>query len=138
MPVATPYLNFDGDCREAMKFYHECLGGELTVMTFGEIDPNTVPEAKNRVMHAKITNGQATVIMASDTMVGTPYLRGNGVFISLNCATDEEVDSLFSSMSAGGKATMEPQDTFWNAHFAMFTDKFGFNWMLNHDKAPPA
>jgi PhnB protein len=26
----TPFLLFDGNCAEAMTFYHKCLGGELT------------------------------------------------------------------------------------------------------------
>ena len=25
----TPFLRFDGNCAEAMAFYHACLGGEL-------------------------------------------------------------------------------------------------------------
>lgn len=38
MKEITPYLNFGGNCREAMTFYQRCLGGELTVGTFGESD----------------------------------------------------------------------------------------------------
>jgi len=32
----NPYLSFDGNAREAMEFYRDVLGGELTVMTFAE------------------------------------------------------------------------------------------------------
>ena len=31
MAALTPYLLFDGHCREAMEFYKSCFGGELTV-----------------------------------------------------------------------------------------------------------
>jgi hypothetical protein len=31
MTKLTPYLLFDGKCREAMEFYRSCLGGELTL-----------------------------------------------------------------------------------------------------------
>jgi PhnB protein len=34
-------------------------------------------------------------------------------------------------MKAGCKSTMEPQDTFWEARFAMLIDPFGHRWMLN-------
>ncbi len=138
MAVTTPYLNFDGKCREAMQFYNDCLGGELTIMTFGDVDPTTAADAKDRVMHARILQGGAALLMASDTMPGMPYHQGNSVHISVDCASDNEVDVLFKSLSAGGRTMMEPQDTFWNAHFAMFSDKFGFNWMLNHDRPPAA
>lgn len=33
---ATPFLLFDGNCAEAMTFYHECLGGELTLTKLGD------------------------------------------------------------------------------------------------------
>ncbi len=50
MKAMTPYLNFDGNCREAMTFYHSCLGGDLNVMTFGESEFDSPPEAKDRLM----------------------------------------------------------------------------------------
>jgi len=33
----NPYLNFDNNCREAMNFYKDCLGGELFFQTVGEM-----------------------------------------------------------------------------------------------------
>ena len=32
----TPFLLFDGNCAEAMTFYHQCLGGELTLTKLGD------------------------------------------------------------------------------------------------------
>lgn len=133
MKQITPYLNFDGNCREAMTFYQSCLGGELNVMTFGEGEPNSPPEVKDRLIHARITSG-STVLMASDTMPVMPFHPGNNVWLSLMCDTDEEVDTLFAKISVGGKPLMPPHDAFWSARFAMFTDRFGMNWMLNHER----
>ena len=31
-----PFLLFDGNCAEAMTFYHQCLGGELTITKLGD------------------------------------------------------------------------------------------------------
>jgi PhnB protein len=31
----SPFLLFDGNCAEAMKFYNTCLGGELTLTKLG-------------------------------------------------------------------------------------------------------
>ena len=36
----NPYLNFDGNAREAMEFYQSVLGGELLVHTFGDSMPD--------------------------------------------------------------------------------------------------
>lgn len=132
MKQITPYLIFDGNCRDAMTFYKQCIGGELSTTTFGEGEPSSPPEAKDRLMHARLERG-STLLMASDSMQGMPVNRGNNFFLSIACDSVDEVKKLFASLSAGGKPSMPPADTFWNAHFAMFTDKFAMNWMLNFE-----
>ena len=37
MAILNPYLNFDGNAREAIEFYQGVFGGELNVMTFGDM-----------------------------------------------------------------------------------------------------
>lgn len=134
------YLTFNGNCGQAMKFYKECLGGELMMMPFsempaGECEGMNMKDAnlKDRVMHARLTKGAATM-MASDTMPGHAFNQGNSYSVSVDCASSDEVKKFHKALSAGGKSTMDPQDTFWGAHFAMCTDKFGVQWMFNHDK----
>jgi len=136
MKEITAYLNFDGNCREAMTFYQQCLGGELFVMTFGEGASQGAfeapPEARDRVLHARLANG-ATVVMASDTMPGMPFREGNNVWLSLNCDSVDEVRKVFDALGAGGREVMAPHDSFWGARFAMLTDRFGMDWMLSHE-----
>lgn len=134
MKEITPYLNFDGNCREAMTFYQRCLGGELHVMTFGEGEFDSPPEAKDRLIHARLTRG-STVLMASDTMPGMPYRQGNSAWLNLSCESAEEVDRLYPALADGGSGAMPPHDSFWGARFAMLTDRFGVHWMLNYERA---
>lgn len=135
MKGIVPYLNFDGDCRQAMSFYQQCLGGELDVRGFsdGQFDGSLPPGAQDRVMHARLDLGPV-VIMASDTMPGMPFQRGNGVWLNLECESGEEVDALYGKLSEGGRGVMPPADTFWGAYFAMLTDRHGVGWMLNHER----
>jgi len=116
-----------------MTFYQSCLGGELNVMTFGESGQKSAPEARDRVMHARLANGPL-VLMASDNMPDMDYHQGNNVWITLDFDSDEEIDRLYAILNAGGKDSMAPSNTFWGAYFAMLTDRFGFHWMLNHGK----
>lgn len=139
MKQLNTYLTFDGNCREAMKFYADCLGGELQVMSFGDMPPqegcpNLTPEMKERTMHAAITKGPV-LLMASDSMPGMPFKAGNNFSISIPCESMEEIQGLFASIGQNGKVTMPLQDTFWGAHFGMLTDQFGINWMFNFEKA---
>lgn len=131
MKTITPYLIFDGNCREAMAFYQQVLGGELQQMSFGESPEKVPPGAEDRLIHARLARGE-TLLMASDNMPGMPYRQGDNVWLSLECESAEEVDTLFAGLSDGGSAVMPPNDTFWGAYFAMLTDRFGVCWMLNH------
>ncbi|MEP6692302.1 MAG: VOC family protein [Gemmatimonadaceae bacterium] len=133
MKEVSAYLNFDGTCREAMTFYQSCLGGELFVMTFGDSNFGETPEDKKRLIHARLKSGP-TMVLASDTMPGMPLHAGNNVWLHLTCERDDEVDTTYAALSAGGKPIMPPHDAFWGARFAMFADRFGINWMLNHER----
>ncbi|MGZ3652874.1 MAG: VOC family protein [Bdellovibrionota bacterium] len=133
MKSINVYLTFNGNCAQAMKFYEKCLGGTLFMMPFSEAPMPEMKQVKDRVMHARLTSGNAT-LMASDTMPEHTFTRGNNFSVSIDCASSDEVGKLFAALSAGGKVTMPPQDTFWGAHFAMCTDQFGVQWMFNHDK----
>ncbi len=133
MTQLNAYLNFNVQCREAMTFYKDCLGGELNIMNV-EGSPLDVPEnAKDRVLHAVLVRPGITV-MASDSMPGQPVTQGSNVSLSVNCESRAQADEFFTKLGAGGKITMPMENTFWGAYFGMLTDKFGIHWMFNFDE----
>jgi PhnB protein len=132
MKEIVTYLTFDGNCGEAMKFYAKCLGGELYTMPFSEAPGDFPEDMKNRVMHAKLTRGSAT-LMASDTMPGHPFQPGNNFAVSVHCESLQEIEGLFAAFSEKGKVLLELKNTFWGARFGMLTDQFGINWMFNFE-----
>ncbi len=133
MKNINAYLTFNGNCREAMTFYKDCLGGELKFMTFGESPMESGPNDKGRIMHANLVHNNA-VLMASDTMTNNSVSTGGNFSISVDCENEQEIETHFNAMALGGKVTMPLQDTFWGARFGMLTDKFGIQWMFNYDK----
>lgn len=135
MKAIQTYLNFDGDTREAMTFYQKCLDAELFLQTFSDAKLEPPPGAEDRVIHARVQKGSA-ILMASDTMPGTPYQQGNNFAVSIDCESTAEIERLFAAFSEGGKVTMPLQDTFWGARFGMLTDRFGVAWMFNCDLPP--
>src|SRR5262245_56031398 len=137
MKAPVTYLNFDGNTRDAMKFYARCLGGELSVMPFSEAPGDFPKEAKDRVMHSRITRGGSVLFMASDIMpgYGDSFKQGTNFSISLDCESQEEIDRLFAAFSENAKKIEMPlQDAFWGARFGMLTDQFGIQWMFNFEK----
>lgn len=133
MKQINVYLMFDGNCREAMEFYKECLGGELFIMPFSETPGDLPKEAKDRIAHARLAKGSA-ILMASDTLPGMPFQQGNNFSVSIDCESVQEIDGFFAALSEKGKVTMPLQKTFWAPRFGMLTDRFGINWMFNYEQ----
>lgn len=136
MRAFQPYLNFDGNARDAMTFYQKCVDGELVIQTFGDVKAPGPPGTENRVMHARLSKGSA-VVMASDTMPGMPFKPGNTFWVNVDCESVPEIEKLFAAFAEGGKVTMPLADQFWGARFGMLVDKFGINWMFNCELKKP-
>lgn len=126
------YLSFNGNCREAMQFYKDCFGGELTLQTIGESPlSDTMPQKmKDCILHATLKK-ESLVLMATDMVVDNGLLKGNNVSLSLSCANEDELISYYTKLSAGGKANHLPEISFWGALFGDVTDKFGNHWLLS-------
>jgi PhnB protein len=141
MAQLTPYVFFNGNCREAMAFYEEVLGAELTMQAVGDTPAaeHMPPDARQKIMHAAITRGEPkeAILMASDWMGRGGFVQGNAISLSLHCTSDEEIETLFAGLSSGGAVGQPLADQFWGAKFGTLVDKFGIAWMLNYDKIPP-
>ncbi len=136
MPVLV-YLNFDGNCRDALEFYRSAFGGEyMMITTFGEgpDDIGIADSDKDKIMHATLKIGDG-VIMASDTPsnFGPPLSVGNNFSLTYPTQGKEETDELFAKISEGGTVTMPVEEQFWGAYFGACTDKFGINWQFNYE-----
>jgi PhnB protein len=136
MEAIVPYLNFNGNAAEALVFYSKALNGSvLFQQTFGESSMPHTAEMKDKIMHATFQADKLS-FMVSDCPPNMPATTGTNVSLSLNFFDIESIEKTFTALSEGATVTMELQDTFWGARFGMLTDKFGINWMFNHDKEP--
>ncbi len=129
------YLTFSGNCREAMTFYKECLGGELNFQTVGEspLSEKMPKQMKDSILHSTLTKG-ALLLMGSDMVSEKSLVKGNTVSLSLNCSSEEEIKNCYAKLSTDGNADHPIEDTFWGAMFGDLTDKFGNHWLLNFTK----
>ena len=137
MPQLNPYLSFEGNCREAMNFYKECLGGELTIQTVGEMPEMAAhmpPEMRDHILHSTLVSG-GIVIMGSD-LNREKHLEGNTVHLCINCDSETEQDKFFNGLSKGGTITEELSDMPWGGRYGALTDKFGKYWIFNYQKVP--
>lgn len=136
------YLNFNGNCREAVEFYAKVFGNsDPQIMTFGEAPPNPdypLPEeAKALVMHARL-NVDGSNVMFSDVFPGMPFTQGNNISLALVTRNEEDVKSWFNQLKEGGSVTMELQQTFWSKLYGSLKDKFGIEWQVSLENTEAA
>lgn len=132
-PRLSPYLNFDGTCREAMNFYQSILGGELYFQTVGEspIADQVPASMKDAILHSTLNTG-ALEIMASD-MNPTKLIDGNGTSMCLVFKDEAETKDCYEKLSEGGVKTQPIHEMFFGLIGAL-TDRFGKNWIVECDK----
>jgi PhnB protein len=128
--VLNPYVNFDGDAREAMEFYRDVFGGELRVNTFGEYG-NPDPSIADKTMHAQLETERGFTLMASDTPPGMERSAGDTISLSVSGDDADELRGYWEKLSDGGTVTMPLEKQVWGDEFGMLVDRFGIPWMVN-------
>lgn len=138
----TPFLLFDGNCAEAMTFYHQCLGGELHLTKLGDSPMKEMPpsEKHERIINANLKGGQLE-ISATDWMASPQYnpQQGNTFAIFVIGQGVEELRNIFDKLAAGAQT-----ERFQYLHqlpfgtYGQFYDKFGVQWIFKGDSIPPA
>ena len=134
----TPFLLFDGTCAEAMTFYHQCLGGELTLTKLGDtpMKDQFPPEKHNRIINAHLKSG-ALEFSATDWMASPAFepKLGNTFAIFVVGGTYDELKTVFDKLAA--KANKE---WFQDLHdlpfgtYGQFFDSFGVQWIFRGEK----
>ena len=127
----NPYVNFDGNAREAMAFYQSVLGGELTISTFGEFGMSEDPADQDKVMHSHLVTPDGLDLMCSDAPSHMEVEGHSGFSVSLSGDEEDKLRGYFEGLSEGGTVVMPFGKAPWGAVFGMFTDKFGVDWLVN-------
>jgi PhnB protein len=132
------YLNYGGNCAQALRFYEQHLGGKITMMmTHGEQpDPHNVqPEWRNAILHARMTIGE-TELLAADVPPGR-FQPMRSAYLSLSVSSTGEAERIHALLSDGGQIFMPMQETFFAFRFSMLRDKFGTSWMIIYERPMP-
>jgi PhnB protein len=125
----NPYLNFGDNAREAMEFYKDVFGGNLTLNTFG--DYGTQGDEANKIMHAQLETDSGFTLMAADTPEGMSRNPGDNITVSLSGDDAEALRGYWEKLSDGGNVTMPMEKQMWGDEFGMCTDRFGIPWMVD-------
>ncbi len=130
----NPYLNFRGNAREALEFYHSVLGGSLNVMRYDSI-PGMMGDDNEgaKVMHGQLDTDHGLTLMAADlpaSMSDAPDASAGGISVSLS-GSDESLRAAWEALAAGGTVQQPFVQAPWGDTFGMLVDRFGVPWMIS-------
>jgi PhnB protein len=131
MTTLTPYLLFDGNCRQAMEFYQSCFGGELTVMKVKDspVKDQMPAVLLDKTINARLTNGKLEISASDWLRPNQTRIRGNTVCLYLSGGKLLELKALFERLSEGAEVTDPLKEQFFGVYGAL-NDKFGVRWMF--------
>ncbi len=115
MQKITPFLWFNGNAEEAMKFYMSIFQNSkvINITHYGE----TGPAPKGTVMIAKFElDGQEFVALNG----GPQFKFTEAISLVVNCARQNEIDYFWEKLSAGGE----------KSRCGWLQDKFGLSWQI--------
>jgi PhnB protein len=126
----NPYLNFNGNARQALEFYQSVFGGDLNVNTFGQLGGMEGADA-DKIMHGQLETGAGYIIMAADVPGHMDYQPIAGTSVSLSGDDGDALRGYWGKLTAGGTVTVPLEKQMWGDEFGMVTDQFGVPWMVN-------
>jgi len=121
-----------------MTFYHQCLGGKLTITKLGDSPMKDLlpPEKHNRIINAHLKSGDIE-ISATDWMASPEYepKQGNTFAIFVIGEGYDELKAVFDELAKGAE-----KDRFQELHqlpigtYGQFFDRYGVHWIFKGDK----
>ncbi len=134
---STPFLLFDGNCAEAMTFYHKCFGGKLTLTRLADTPmKDQFPKEKHdRLINANLISGDIE-ISATDWMASPAYNPKLGDTTAIFVISDnyDELKTVFDKLAEGAE-----KDRFQELHdmpfgiYGQLTDRYGTRWVFKAD-----
>lgn len=124
----TPFLMFEGKAEEAMRFYVSLLPDSRidNIIHYGAGEPG----AEGTVLRANFTlAGQPVICIDSPVKHGFTFTPSLSMFV--DCAHEDEIDTLFAKLSQDGGIMMPLGDYGFSRKFAWISDRYGVSWQLN-------
>ncbi len=129
---STPHLNFRGNARAALAFYHAVFGGEQMVVTYKDAGAVGDPSEADQVMYGQVAADTGFRIMAYDVPSRLAYDPGtNPVFVSVRSDAAGELSGYWEKLVAGATIIQPLAPSGWSPLYGMLKDRFGITWVLD-------
>jgi PhnB protein len=134
--TVTTHLNFRGDARAALAFYHSVFGGQQTLVTYADMGQGDRADEADQIMWGQVATDDGFRIMAFDILSPRPFDAGTSAFfISLRGTAPEEIQAHWDALSDGATILHPIGEAPWSPLYGMLTDRFGITWIIDVEQA---
>jgi PhnB protein len=136
--MVTPYLVFNGNCKEVLDFYHDIFESEIRmIIPYGEYAPEgvgTLPsDLSTWVLHAEMQICGTNFWFADEIGVSE---KGNIIRLTATVHSQKEAQKIFKRLKERAEITLPPTETYYSTFHAALNDKFGVAWNIVAEEAP--
>jgi PhnB protein len=127
----TTFLNFGGNCEQALRFYEQHLGGKIIMMMRRGEQPDqpvTWPGWESSIQYAIMDLG-GTQLMASDVPPDR-FQPMRSAYLTLRVESAADAERIWGLLTDGGQVLMRMEETFFATRFGQLRDRFGTLWMI--------
>jgi PhnB protein len=133
MTAPQIYVSFPGTAREALTFYRDVFGGELSLHTNGDFGNSDGPP--DHIAHGVLKG--AVELAGSDAPAGGKTVRCEGLMLALlGTAEPRILHEWFDRLAVGGRVVDPLAPKPWGAADGQVIDRHGLHWLIGYEPAP--
>jgi uncharacterized protein YndB with AHSA1/START domain/uncharacterized glyoxalase superfamily protein PhnB len=124
------YVYFPGTAREALTFYADVFGGELSLHTYEDFGRSDGPPSS--IAHGTLSG--VVALAGSDAAEGQTTVRLEGVMLSLlGTAEPAVLHEWFDKLSVAGSVIDPLSPKPWGASDGQVIDRHGLHWLVGYE-----
>jgi PhnB protein len=130
MTALEPYLLFAGTARDALMFYQQVFGGELSLHTFEEFGRTDGPA--HAIAHGNLT-GPVSLFAADAAGDEEPFHSTGLMFALLGTTSEAQLRAWFRALCEAGTIRQDLEVRPWGASDGQVVDRYGVCWLVGFE-----
>jgi len=132
--ISTLHINFRGNAKEALEFYHSVFGGDIILAPYGDFESGQSAAQSDQIVWGQVQAPSGFHIMAYDVQDSLPYAAGeNAFYVSLRSTETEEIEKLGNALATSEGVTIHVPfgPSVFSPLYGKLTDRFGVTWIID-------
>jgi PhnB protein len=126
------HLNFRGDARAALAFYHSVFGGNQMLITYKDAQAVQNPAEADQIIWGQVASEDGFHVMAYDVPLAMPWNPGEiPFFVSVRGDDADQLTKLWKKLSKGGIIKQPFGPSGFSPLYGMVEDSFGVTWVID-------